>query len=87
MMQCNVKITNASGLHARPAANVMKEAKRYKADIRIVKGERTGNAKSLVEILTLDISCGDVVSVSCSGENEEEALRAMKRIMENNFES
>lgn len=87
MVGCNVKIENSDGLHARPAANVMKEAKRYKADIRITKGERTGNAKSVVEIMTLDISCGDTVWVSCSGESEQEALLAMKQVMESMTDS
>ncbi len=86
MKQSEITITNASGLHARPAANVMKTAKRYQSDIRIIKDGRSGNAKSLVEILNLDISRGDTVTLTCQGEDEEDALDGVKSMMENDFE-
>ncbi len=86
MKQAEITITNPSGLHARPAANVMKAAKKYQAEVRIVKGDRSCNAKSLVEMLNLDISKGDTVMLSCQGEDEAEALDGVKFAMENNIE-
>jgi len=87
MKSHTVIIKSECGLHARPAANVMKEAKKFKSAVRIAKGSKSCNAKSLVEILSLGVACGDEVTLSCEGEDEEAAADAVKNVIENNLEN
>lgn len=84
MINKKIVIRCASGLHARPAANVMKAAKKHACKVQIMNREKTANAKSLVEILGLGANCGDEVVLCCDGEDEEAAAAEMKAIMEDN---
>ena len=67
-------IPNTTGLHARPAAVLAALAKKYEAEIRLCKGERTANAKSVVSIMGLDIGYRDEVCLNASGSDAEEAV-------------
>ena len=63
-----------SGLKSRAAAEFSQKANCFKSGIWIEKGSRRVNAKSLLGILSLAISCGDAVSVLADGEDEENAV-------------
>ena len=69
MKNCEVVITNASGLHARPATFFIQKANCYKSTILIEKDDRKVNAKSLLGVLSLGIAKG-LVSLVNSGFNE-----------------
>ncbi len=86
MKQLLVTIRSECGLHARPAANVMKEAKKYKSAVSISKNGKSANAKSLVEILGMGINCGEQVTLNCEGEDEEDAALGVKCVMEAQME-
>jgi multiphosphoryl transfer protein len=74
MKQIEVTIQNQTGLHARPAKNLVNLAKQYKADIRIQHGTKRANAKSMVSVLTLGAVKGSLVIVTADGEDEEIAI-------------
>ncbi|MEL7609678.1 MAG: HPr family phosphocarrier protein [Bacillota bacterium] len=82
MINKKIVIRCASGLHARPAANVMKAAKKHASKVQIINKEKTANAKSLVEILGLGANRGDEVVLICDGEDEEAAAAELQAIME-----
>ena len=82
MKNCWVTVAFESGLHARPAANLMKEAQKFQSDIRIGKDGQECNAKSLVDILRLGANCGDMVEIRCSGADEDAALETIKNYIE-----
>ncbi|MPN11816.1 Phosphocarrier protein HPr [bioreactor metagenome] len=86
-MQTNSVIVKCKcGLHARPAACVMKAAKAYQSKVRITKGDKSGNAKSIIDILSINVNCMDRVDVSCEGEDETEAMQAVLAILESEIE-
>ena len=58
-----ILIPNPTGLHARPAAVLANLTKKFKAEIRIQKGEQAVNAKSVVAIMGLEIGQGDKVTL------------------------
>lgn len=64
----------SSGLHARPAAALVQKAKKYKSDLSVTKNNKSANAKSLVNLLTLEIAQGDHFSVQAQGADAEIAL-------------
>lgn len=71
-------IINPTGLHARPATELVNLAKQYQAQIRVRSGELIVDAKSLVNLLKLGAGKGTVVRVSAEGVDEDEALSALK---------
>ena len=73
-----VTVGNSTGLHARPAALVAAAAKKFAADVRIVKEGREANARSVVSIMALEVGGGDRVTIVARGENAAEAVAAIE---------
>jgi phosphoenolpyruvate-protein phosphotransferase len=72
-----IVIASRTGLHARPAAAVAAAARCFTSDVRLVKGDREANARSVVSIMTLEVGGGDVVTVVARGEDAEAAVAAV----------
>ena len=72
-----IVVPNASGLHARPAAVVAQLAKRFAADVRLRRGTRDVNARSVVAILGLEINRGDRVQIEANGSDAAAAIREL----------
>jgi len=81
MVSEQVVVTNEKGFHLRPAGNLCKEALLFKSSIQIVNGTRTGNAKSMLSVLSVCVKCGDEITVICDGEDEQEALQDLLRLI------
>src|SRR5688572_5115354 len=76
-----VVITHESGLHARPAAVVAAAARQFTSDVRLVKGDREANARSLVSIMALEVGRGDAVTIVARGEDAEHAIAEISRTL------
>jgi phosphocarrier protein HPr len=85
MREQTLAITNKIGLHARPAALLVKTAAAFKSDIAIVKGDKTANAKSMLAVLSAAVRAGDTVTVRALGEDEEQALEAVTALIKAGF--
>ena len=83
MVSKEVKITNPTGLHLRPARNLCKEAMRYKSKVTFNYGGNIANAKSVLSVLGACIKTGDVITLICEGDDEEEALKNLAAYIEN----
>lgn len=82
MLRREVTILNKSGLHARPAATFVREAQRHACEIRVAKGERVADAKSILGVLSLGVGQGDTVRLEVDGPGEKEALAALVKLVE-----
>lgn len=86
MVSAKVKIKNPTGLHLRPAGEFYDAAVRFSSKVMVEKVAEnkliTANAKSVLSILGACIKSGDEITIICDGEDEEEALREMVRIVE-----
>lgn len=74
------KIKNTHGLHARPGAMLVAEAKKYKADIKVKNNMgdgKTVNAKSLMKVIGLGVKQGHELEFSAQGEDANDALAAI----------
>ena len=69
-----VTILNPSGLHARPAAQIVERAKEFEADIELASGKRTANARSIMSVLALGADTGDLLTITADGRDEDEAI-------------
>lgn len=84
-MDKTVKILNETGLHARPAALIVKEASKFKSDIKIEHKTKIVNAKSIMNIMGLGLGSGEEVKIIASGPDEDEAVEALARLIESKF--
>ena len=80
-----VVITNASGLHARPATFFIQKANCYKSTILIEKDDRRVNAKSLLGVLSLGLAKGMTVTLSADGQDEDMALNGLVSLINSGF--
>lgn len=85
MYQQVVEIRNLSGLHARPAAALAAEAKKYRSKINIAKGEELVNGKSAMMLLTLGAACGEKLLISAQGEDEQQAVESLSALVQGKF--
>jgi len=77
MIEEKVIIKNETGLHARPAANLVKKASTYPCVLKIKKGDKEANLQSMLGVLSLGVSKGDEVSIIADGQDEEETLKQL----------
>jgi len=64
-------------LHARPAADFVRAAMRFPAEIWLAAGEREVNAKSLLSILALGARRGTTLSLRAEGEDAAAAIEVL----------
>ena len=80
-----VTIQNRHGLHARPAAEVVKAASRFQSDITLVRDDMEVNGKSIMGVMMLAAECGATVTVRASGPDAEQAVAALELLVNNKF--
>lgn len=80
-----VEVVNANGIHARPAAEIVKTAGRFKADITIARDDLEVNAKSIMGVMMLAAECGSMVRLRAEGEDADGALDALATLIANRF--
>ena len=85
MKQFEYTVTEPVGIHARPAGLLTKEAKKYKSTIMLTKGGKSVNVLKLMALMGLGVKCGDTVSVTVEGEDEETAAPAMEAFYKANL--
>ena len=76
-----VRLPNAEGLHARPAAVLAAAAKRFRSDIRLSRGDASANAKSVVSIMLLATRAHDELRVEASGADATAAVAAIAALL------
>ena len=81
MVEREAVVVPEAGLHARPAARFVKEAKVFSSDIVVVKDGAEVNAKSSLRLMTLGAKHGDRVVIRAEGEDEEEAAEALVALL------
>ena len=82
-----VVITDPLGLHARPAADFVAQARTYSCAIALTAGEKQGNCKSLLSILKLGIAHGTEVTLTATGDDESTAVDELAAAMESTPEA
>ena len=83
-----LKVVHGVGLHARPAAKFVQAAAKFQSDITIKKVGSSAapvNAKSILKVLTLAVKQNEQVEVNATGADAEEALKALRELVESNF--
>ncbi len=82
----DVQIVNRAGMHARPAAEFVKTAGRFTADITVEKDGLEVNGKSIMGVLMLAAEQGSRLKLSAEGADAAEALDALGDLVGRGFE-
>ena len=85
MPERTVQIVNKAGLHARPAAEIVKVAAKYTSDITVSRDELEVNGKSIMGVMMLAAECGAKLQLKAEGPDASEALDALERLIESKF--
>jgi phosphocarrier protein HPr len=80
-----VTIQNRLGLHARAAARFVHTSTQFSSRVTAARNGRVMDGKSILGILLLGASRGTTVVISAEGEDEEEAVEALVRLVESRF--
>lgn len=86
MIEREVTIKNRAGLHTRPAATLVKLAAKFKSEFYISKDSFEINGKSIIGVMTLAAEQGATMLLRFSGEDEEEAVKAIVDLFERGFD-
>jgi len=85
MIKEKVKIKNSAGLHARPAAQLVKIASKFESDFHINMYGYKINGKSILGVMTLAAEQGAEMELEFNGPDEQEAYVAIKKLIEDGF--
>jgi len=85
MPEREAKIVNKLGIHARPAAEIVKTAGKFKSSITIVRDDLEVNAKSIMGVMMLAAEFGATITLRGTGDDAEAALDALSAVIANKF--
>ena len=85
MIERTVTIANKNGLHARPAAEIVKTAAKFKSDITLVRDDLEVNGKSIMGVMMLAAEFGSTLTLRATGPDEEQAVSAIADVIASKF--
>jgi phosphocarrier protein HPr len=85
MVEREVEIENKLGLHARPAAEVVKTAAKFKSDITLCRDDLEVNGKSIMGVMMLAAEHGSRITLRADGPDEEQAVDALSELIASKF--
>ena len=86
MTSQQVKVVNVLGLHARAAARFVKLASEFQSQIKVTRGDRTMDGKSILGLLLLSAARGTELRISADGPDEAAAVAALCALAARGFE-
>jgi phosphocarrier protein len=81
-----VRVPNRLGLHARPAAEFVKLAGRFQAEVWVRKDELEVNGKSIMGMMMLAAECGSELSIRTAGDDAENAVAELAALVQRGFD-
>ena len=81
MREISVLVVDPVGLHARPATVAVNAASKFKSEVKVAYNGKTVNMKSIMGVMSLGIPTQSEITISCDGEDEEEAIKQIEDIL------
>jgi len=78
-------IVNQEGLHARPAARIVRLASSFTAAIELSKDGLDVNGKSIMGVMMLAAECGSEITIRADGPDAEQAVQALAELVSSGF--
>ena len=80
-VQREVRISNELGLHARPAAQFVKRANKFRSEIWVVKEGKRYSAASLIDVLRANLDCGATATLEAHGVDADGAIDELEKLL------
>lgn len=81
MQEFTFTVKDPSGIHARPAGILVKEAGKYKSLITVERNDKIADAKKIFSVMGLGAKCGDVLTIKITGEDETSAKSNIEKLL------
>jgi phosphocarrier protein HPr len=81
-MERELTILNKLGLHARPAAEFVRCARKFKATVTLRKDGEEYSAESILDILSANLDCGSRMIITAEGPNADAVLNELAALLE-----
>ena len=85
MIEREATIINSEGLHARPAARIVRLASTFNSEIEISKDGVGVNGKSIIGVMMLAAECGSSITIRAQGSDAEQAAEALAALVASGF--
>lgn len=85
MKKVTYKITDAQGIHARPAGLLVKTAGKFQSNIILTGKSKDADAKKILAVMSLGIKQGDSITLTIDGADEAEAAKAIEQFLNENL--
>ena len=85
MVERSVEVQNSHGIHARPAAEIVKVAARFRSAITIIRDDLEVNGKSIMGVMMLAAECGATIVSRAVGDDEAAAADALVAVVNSKF--
>jgi phosphocarrier protein HPr len=85
MVERQVRVVNRLGLHARPAAEIVKTAAQFKSEITIIRDDLEVHGKSILGVMMLAAEYGATITLRADGPDEEKAVDALAELIASKF--
>ncbi|MDG1074744.1 MAG: HPr family phosphocarrier protein [Methylophilaceae bacterium] len=86
MIKENIEIINKLGLHARASTKFTQIANKFNSDIAVTRNDKRVNGKSIMGVMMLAAAKGATIEIEANGQDEVEALTALKALINNAFD-
>ena len=85
MIERQATIVNQEGLHARPAARIVRLASTFESEVELAKDGLEVNGKSIMGVMMLAAECGSSITIRANGPDAEAAVQALTELVESGF--
>jgi phosphocarrier protein len=85
MAERTVRVVNRNGVHARPAAEIVKCSSRFRSEITLVRDDLEVNGKSIMGVMMLAAEQGATLTLRARGPDEVEAVDALVQPIDGGF--
>ena len=86
MVERRVTVVNSHGIHARPAAEIVKTAARFTAHVTLVRDDLEVNGKSIMGVMMLAAECGAELLIRADGDDAAQAVDALAVVLAGHFD-
>lgn len=85
MIRENIRVVNSTGLHARPAATLIKTVKKYESSVILVNNGKEVVLKGLMSVLGAGVKGNSNIEIICEGTDEHDAMSEIRGLFASGF--
>jgi phosphocarrier protein HPr len=85
VIERDATIVNRDGLHARPAARIVRLASSFSSEVELAKDGVGVNGKSIMGVMMLAAECGSSITIRADGPDAAEAVEALAQLVASGF--